>query len=474
MKKLIALALLITASIAYGLEPAIGLWLVNCDGQTGYNGIEVNVQSVQYEADAVYVSATGVPDHSIGPWGGPNDTTDQGWVYKIPLVPQPAVTPTATPLGAIGAFTNGVAMFNALDARSFNDLGIWNQNAVVAEALGFDSCLGHPTMGGAYHHHQQPTCLRAALGDDGASHSPILGWAFDGYPVYGPYGFSDPMDPGSAARRMDSSYRMRTITQRHELPDGTVLPAGQWGPDVSGASPLGLYVEDFEYVSGLGDLDEYHNRFCVTPEYPEGIFAYFATIDALGESAYPYLVGPEYIGVPEAENIGPGNPTIPGTAVTAELCDFPSTPFCDGSDGALASCPCSNPGDADTGCDIQQGTGGVELELALQQTSPQNRITWSGSGFPAASTPTSIVIRASSLDTGSPVVFGDGLRCVGVPIVRLAATFASGGTVTHVHGHGAMAGSGLAYYQLWFRNTPIMFCDPAAAFNLSSGRTLTW
>jgi len=150
-----------------------------------------------------------------------------------------------------------------------------------------------------------------------------------------------------------------------------------------------------------------------------------------------------------------------------------SQTFCDGSDGALASCPCA-PGSADTGCQIPQGTGGVGLTLVMQETSPQNRATIAGAGFPAMGTPASVVIRAGALDVGSPVVFGDGLRCVGVPIVRLAATLASGGASTHTFGHGTMAGSGNFYYQLWFRSTPISFCDPVAAFNLSNGRVLAW
>jgi len=149
-------------------------------------------------------------------------------------------------------------------------------------------------------------------------------------------------------------------------------------------------------------------------------------------------------------------------------------PFCDDADGSLASCPCANPGSSGTGCDISQGTGGVGLSIVSQETFPLNRVTWSGAGFPTTSTPTSIVIRATGLDSAAPVVFGDGLRCIGTPLVRLAATFASGGTATHMHGHGAGAGSGTFYYQLWFRNTPIMFCDPSAAFNLSNGGTLTW
>jgi hypothetical protein len=171
-----------------------------------------------------------------------------------------------------------------------------------------------------------------------------------------------------------------------------------------------------------------------------------------------------------------GNPTIGAmmNGIQLRKIEQGAPSFCDDSDGSLASCPCSNPGSPDTGCDIQQGTGGVGLDVVNQENSPANRVTWNGTGFPPASTPTSIVIRATSLDGGSPIVFGDGLRCVGVPIVRLGAAFASGGTATHVHGHSPLAGTGDFYYQLWFRNTPVMFCDPAAAFNLSNGRILNW
>ena len=145
--------------------------------------------------------------------------------------------------------------------------------------------------------------------------------------------------------------------------------------------------------------------------------------------------------------------------------------FCDATDSALGQCPCA-PGTQGTGCDIAQGTGGVELQVVARRLAP-NRVTWQGSGFPAASSPTSLVIRATSLDASSPVAFGDGLRCVGTPLVRLAAAFAQGGTSLHTHGHGTAAGPGTFRYQLWFRNTPAMFCTPSA-FNLSNGRSLTW
>ena len=150
---------------------------------------------------------------------------------------------------------------------------------------------------------------------------------------------------------------------------------------------------------------------------------------------------------------------------------YPS--FCDATDGALDACPCSNPGAVDTGCDLQQATAGVRLDLVRQSIASPNRVTWSGTGFPTSGTPTAIVIRSSQLDPATPVAFGDGLRCVGNPLVRLGADLANAGTSMHVHGHGMGVGSGDFVYQLWFRNTPAMFCTPDA-FNLSNGRILPW
>jgi len=148
--------------------------------------------------------------------------------------------------------------------------------------------------------------------------------------------------------------------------------------------------------------------------------------------------------------------------------------FCDASDGSLASCPCGNAGGAATGCDLAQGTGGVDLTLLRQETSPLNRATVQGTGYSPMGAPAVVVIRATGVDAGAPVVFGDGLRCVAVPLVRLGATVANGGVSRHTFGHGSGAGLGSFAYQLWFRSTPISFCDPAAAFNLSGGRMLVW
>jgi hypothetical protein len=147
--------------------------------------------------------------------------------------------------------------------------------------------------------------------------------------------------------------------------------------------------------------------------------------------------------------------------------------FCDASDSSLLVCPCSNPGDPDTGCDVPQGTGGVGLTVVAQVGAPANRATLAGFGYPPAAAPGVVLLRASALDPAAPVVFGDGLRCIGTPLVRLAGTVAAGGFSTHAFGHGAMSGSGTFHYQLWFRSTPAAYCTPDA-FNLSNGRTLLW
>ena len=457
MKTIAALALIPLAGLALAAEPVVSSWLFNCTGTTGYNGILANVQSVDYDADSTYVQGTGIPSYSIGPWpGNPSTASEQSRVFKIPRSPQPATNHVDTPLGPIGVFTNGVAMFNARDARSYQNQNVWNQNAVVAEAMGFDNCLGHPQLTGMYHHHQVPVCLRAELGDNGIDHSPILGWALDGYPIYGPYGYSDPFDASSTVVRLDSSYEARNITQRRTLPSGTGLPANQWGPNVSGQFPLGLYVEDFVYSAGLGDLDEYNGRFTVTPDYPGGTFAYFATIDSVGDSTYPYLVGPQYYGVPETENFGMGNPTVPVGAATYDGCDPCTTP--------VSYCPSAPNSTGSGGLMGMSGSASVsaaDLVLVTFQLPPGKAGLYIF-GPNQAQNP-----------------FGNGSVCLGPPILRskTVSMVQANGSVSQAFDYGNLpaaagtitAGSSLNF-QFWFR-------DPAgggAFFNLSDGMCVTF
>jgi hypothetical protein len=103
---------------------------------------------------------------------------------------------------------------------------------------------------------------------------------------------------------MKSSYQLRNITTRTTYANGnSVTP----GPPVSATYPLGYFREDYEYIptsAATPDyLDEHNGRFCVTPEYPNGIYAYFATVNSTWNSAYPYVVGPTFYGVKTAAKV---------------------------------------------------------------------------------------------------------------------------------------------------------------------------
>ena len=78
---------------------------------------------------------------------------------------------------------------------------------------------------------------------------------------------------------------------------------------------LGYFREDYEYVAQPTEedyLDEHNGRICVTPEYPNGTYAYFCTVDENHNSAYPYAVGPTFYGVYSNASVNavPGGATI--------------------------------------------------------------------------------------------------------------------------------------------------------------------
>jgi hypothetical protein len=195
--------------------------------------------------------------------------------------------------------------------------GVWNRDAIVAERAGFDCAKGHPAMGN-YHHHQNPSAFNLDLvvlstvcdiyaADalyviNSTEHSPLVGYAYDGFPIYGAYGYANADGTGGVVR-IKSGYQLRNITTRTQYADGTTVTAG---PAVSTTYPLGRYREDYEFVAhpGMEDyLDEHNGRFCVTPEYPNGTYAYFCTVDANHNSAYPYAVGPTFYGTKVAARV---------------------------------------------------------------------------------------------------------------------------------------------------------------------------
>jgi YHYH protein len=325
--------------------------------QPAFNGVEEVLSSANW----VYVRSTGLGSQVMGPWYidpqrrilFPNLPTDQHFIIAIPRHPTAQTGHHFNHLGEIGLFVDGVQMFDASDSFSYSNQngrdadprarigrgdGLWNRDALVNEGITFDAGFVHQQQWGTYHYHAEPIALRCLLGDhvdfDSASksygesagapvkHSPILGWMDDGCPVYGPYGYSDPTNPNSSVRRMVSGFVLRdgengtdnlAETGRRTLPAwdardlnrSTILQDYETGPDVSGRFPPGRYLEDYAYLGDLGktqgkdfDLDESNGRWCVTPEFPHGTYAYFTTIDASGKPVYPYIMGHRFHGNP--------------------------------------------------------------------------------------------------------------------------------------------------------------------------------
>ncbi len=306
----VLLALLLSLNGFAQLNPAITHWLINTNGQTGFAGIPTNVQQVQYSANNVYVSTTDVPDWIPLGYNWPNNPwspQNQNFVFKITLNPtEKIMNKIATAFGHIGIWTNGVSIYNQKDAKSWNDSSVWWQNALFFEHLDMetmDTCLGHPNDKFEYHLHVHPKCLWNEA--DSSTHAPLLGFAFDGFPIYGCYGFTNANGTGPI-KKLKSSYRLRNITDRTVLPNGVVLNPVYYGPTLA-QYPLGAYIEDYEFVNGLGDLDSLNGRFSVTPEYPNGIYCYFVTLDDTLGPAFPYVLGPRYFGMVQPGNTGPNS-----------------------------------------------------------------------------------------------------------------------------------------------------------------------
>ena len=147
-----------------------------------------------------------------------------------------------------------------------------------------------------YGYAANPKALRVALNDNLSSagsepaikvHSPIIGFAYDGNPIYGPFGYSNPLDATSAITRMTSSY-----SQNGSRSDGPSLTQ----------YPLGTFVNDFTYTHKSGTLDENNGRFCITPDFPKGTYAYFLTINSNQVPQYPYILGDNFYSLPVDSN----------------------------------------------------------------------------------------------------------------------------------------------------------------------------
>ena len=309
------------------------------------------VQEIYSSTNWVYIRSTGLGSFVMGPWYlnathttmFPNFPINEKVFYRIPRFPTVPATKTANGGGPIGYFVDGAAMFNSWDAYTWstvsnvdaqNITGYWNRDAYVNEGVSFDPNNAHQANG-QYHYHANPPALRYQLGDHvdfnsvtkiytestntPTKHSPILGWTADGYPIYGPYGYSISNNASSGIRRMISGYVLRngqygtsnlTANGRTTIPQWAVrlfnVSSNQTGAPLTGIHTLGCYMEDNDYLGDHGyvqgtntfDLDEYNGRWCVTPEFPSGTYAYFESISSNGTPVFPYNIGRGFYGSP--------------------------------------------------------------------------------------------------------------------------------------------------------------------------------
>ena len=228
------------------------------------------------------IESNDIPKHTVGRFpnrGNPNAIAAQNWTIKIPL--QPIPNDTVTPLHQstnhgppnmpFGVGVNGV-LFEPGTAEFWmgDRTADWNYEALGgAVGLGLDANHAHVQPGGIYHYHGLPTGLLEELGFtageiDDNTHSPLIGWAADGFPVYYAFGYQQADDPKSSVVKLTTSFRLK----QGQRPSGSAGPGGRYD---------GAFIQDYEYALGTGDLDECNGRFCVTPEFPEGTYAYFFT-----------------------------------------------------------------------------------------------------------------------------------------------------------------------------------------------------
>ena len=231
-----------------------------------------------------FLTANGIPNHQVGVFpneGNPNTIGEVDVAATFTLTPE--LTSVATelggPRGVIGYVLNGVKI-DAGTGGSCDDsgtncslngnVGNWNIEALGQSSFNFgtDENNAHVQPTGEYHYHGMPEKYLTEHGANSSSMT-LIGWAADGFPIYARYGHTDANDASSNLISMTGSYQL-------------VSEVSSSRPSTS-TYALGTFTQDWEYVEGSGDLDECNGRVGVTPEFPEGIYHYFAT------DTYPFF-----------------------------------------------------------------------------------------------------------------------------------------------------------------------------------------
>ena len=142
--------------------------------------------TITRERDRRRIAGNNLPNHPTGQFPisratkaysydpNPNPIRAQGILIDLPAAPILADNASCLPLGPIGMLLTGGVFFNALDANG--------QDGVAHEIQ--DECQGHPQGRGIYHYHNLTNCHR----DEAPGHSALVGYAFDGFGIFGRQG----------------------------------------------------------------------------------------------------------------------------------------------------------------------------------------------------------------------------------------------------------------------------------------------
>ena len=233
------------------------------------------------------ITSNSIPEHMVGLFGmgpgslNPNAISEQNESYTITMNPMEAgsltsllsttgMGPNAGPQYSFGVLLNGVELdpvaaepFPHEGAMSPNVNWEWNLEALNVN-LGLDCNSAHVQPTGKYHYHGSPILFLESLNVP-IDAMTLIGYAADGFPIYYKYAYSDASDSNSSVVAMSSSYQLKSGSRGG---DAVTAPCGTYD---------GVYSNDYEYVSGLGTLDEANGRTGITPEYPSGTYYYVIT-----------------------------------------------------------------------------------------------------------------------------------------------------------------------------------------------------
>ena len=259
--------------------------------------------SITINETHLIIDTNGLPNHdfesTLACSGGGNCATAQSYTWSIPRNPVNDTTgghdstdcpeangdkECAPERGAVAVAINGVPIFGPEDGPGGDAVaaehGAYNEDRQPIE-LGI--CHGHAAQGGTYHYHADGNCMHwhpengesiendydestiqaVAQNTYDGNHSEVIGVAYDGYPIYGFWGYDDQMN----VVEMKSSYKLKQ---------------GETGYNG---------IDSYEYVEGFGHLDVCNGHFGPTPDFPQGIYHYHTTMqNGDGEMGFPYFL----------------------------------------------------------------------------------------------------------------------------------------------------------------------------------------